>query len=163
MSVERPPGVSVSLDPDPVIEAYKKDIDRTLIRENLKLTHEERLLQLMKFQEFVEELHLDVVYGRSLENIARVVARRARRWPSRSSRRSSKSGVARKLDRGNSNQMSQFALSKNIRTSYSPSANTISTLLPVGVFTSGYSWDRWRWPTEPPPADTAMYCRPSTA
>lgn len=24
--------------PDPVIEVYKKDIDRTLIRENLKLT-----------------------------------------------------------------------------------------------------------------------------
>ena len=56
MSVERPPGVSVSLDPDPVIEAYKKDIDRTLIRENLKRTPEERLLQLMKLQEFAEEL-----------------------------------------------------------------------------------------------------------
>ena len=25
-------------EPDPVVEAYKKDIDRTLIRENLKLT-----------------------------------------------------------------------------------------------------------------------------
>jgi len=49
-------GVDVSLDPDPVIEAYKKDIDRTLIRENLKLTPEERLLQLMKLQEFAEEL-----------------------------------------------------------------------------------------------------------
>ena len=32
--------VDVSLDPDPVIEAYKKDVDRTLIRENLKLTPE---------------------------------------------------------------------------------------------------------------------------
>jgi hypothetical protein len=30
------------LEPDPVIEAYKKDIDRTLIRENLKLTPTER-------------------------------------------------------------------------------------------------------------------------
>ena len=40
--------VDVSLDPDPVIEAYKKDVDRTLIRENLKRTPEERLLQLMK-------------------------------------------------------------------------------------------------------------------
>jgi len=48
--------VDVSLDPDPVIEAYKKDIDRTLIRENLKLTPEQRLLQLMKLQEFAEEL-----------------------------------------------------------------------------------------------------------
>jgi len=50
--------VPVSLAPDPVIEAYKKDIDRTLIRENLKLTPEERLLQLMKLQEFAEELQL---------------------------------------------------------------------------------------------------------
>ena len=48
--------VDVSLDPDPVIEAYKKDIDRTLIRENLKRTPEERFVQLMKLQEFVEEL-----------------------------------------------------------------------------------------------------------
>ena len=49
-------GVDVSLDPDPVIEAYKKDIDRTLIRENLKLTPERRLLQLMKLQAFAAEL-----------------------------------------------------------------------------------------------------------
>ena len=48
--------VPVSLDPDPVIEAYKKDIDRTLIRENLKLTVEQRLLQLMRLQEFALEL-----------------------------------------------------------------------------------------------------------
>jgi hypothetical protein len=48
--------VEVSLAPDPVIEAYKKDIDRTLIRESLKLTPEQRLLQLMKLQEFAEEL-----------------------------------------------------------------------------------------------------------
>lgn len=48
--------VDVSLDPDPVIEAYKKDVDRTLIRENLKRTPEERLVQLMKLQEFAEEL-----------------------------------------------------------------------------------------------------------
>ena len=31
---------------DPVIEAYKKDVDRTLIREMLKLTPEQRLLNL---------------------------------------------------------------------------------------------------------------------
>ena len=48
--------VDVSLDPDPVIEAYKKDIDRTLIRENLKLTPEQRLIQLMTLQEFADEL-----------------------------------------------------------------------------------------------------------
>lgn len=44
------------LEPDPVIEAYKKDIDRTLIRENLKLTPEQRLEELMRLQEFAEEL-----------------------------------------------------------------------------------------------------------
>jgi hypothetical protein len=32
--------------PDPVIEALKKDVDRTLLRENLALTPEERLLKL---------------------------------------------------------------------------------------------------------------------
>lgn len=45
-----------TLEPDPVIEAYKKDIDRTLIRENLKLTVSERLNNLMRLQEFAEEL-----------------------------------------------------------------------------------------------------------
>jgi hypothetical protein len=47
---------SMPLEPDPVIEAYKKDVDRTLIRENLKLSVEQRLRQLMKFQEFIEEV-----------------------------------------------------------------------------------------------------------
>jgi hypothetical protein len=42
--------------PDAVIERYKRDIDRTLIRENLKLTPEERLTQLMRLQEFAAEL-----------------------------------------------------------------------------------------------------------
>jgi len=41
---------------DPVIEAYKKDIDRTLIRENLRLTVDQRFQQLMKLQKFAEEL-----------------------------------------------------------------------------------------------------------
>jgi len=41
---------------DPVIEVYKKDVDRTLIRENLRLTVDERFQQLMKLQEFAEEL-----------------------------------------------------------------------------------------------------------
>lgn len=46
----------IFLEPDPVIEAYKKDVDRTLIRENLKLSHEERLIKLMKLQRLAEEL-----------------------------------------------------------------------------------------------------------
>jgi hypothetical protein len=46
----------VSPAPDPVIEAYKKDIDRTLLRENLKLTPEERLLKLQSFVRFLSEV-----------------------------------------------------------------------------------------------------------
>ena len=46
----------VRLDPDPVIEAYKKDIDRTLLRENLKLTPEERLRKLQDFISFTAAL-----------------------------------------------------------------------------------------------------------
>ena len=43
-------------DLDPVIEAYKKDIDVTLIHENLRLTVDERFQQLMKLQQFAEDL-----------------------------------------------------------------------------------------------------------
>jgi hypothetical protein len=41
---------------DPVIEVYKKHIDRTLIRENLRLTVDQRFQQLMKLQRFAEQL-----------------------------------------------------------------------------------------------------------
>jgi hypothetical protein len=44
------------LPPDPVIEYYKKDLDMTLIRENLKRTPEERVRKLMELQRFAEEL-----------------------------------------------------------------------------------------------------------
>ncbi len=44
------------LRPDPVIEAYKQHVDRTLLRENLKLTVEQRFLKHMEFQRFAEEL-----------------------------------------------------------------------------------------------------------
>jgi len=43
-------------DIDPVVEAYKKGIDRTLIRENLKLTPEERLRNAMALARFADEL-----------------------------------------------------------------------------------------------------------
>jgi hypothetical protein len=43
-------------EPDPVIEAYKKDVDRTLIRENLRLSVEQRFEKLMRLQQFAEEL-----------------------------------------------------------------------------------------------------------
>jgi hypothetical protein len=41
---------------DPVIEAYKKHVDRTLIRQNLRLTVDQRFRQLMELQRFAEEL-----------------------------------------------------------------------------------------------------------
>ncbi len=41
---------------DPVIEAYKRDVDRTLIRENLRLSIEQRFEKLMRLQEFAAEL-----------------------------------------------------------------------------------------------------------
>ncbi len=41
---------------DPVIEAYKKDVDVTLIDQRLKRSIEERLIDLMKMQEFAEEM-----------------------------------------------------------------------------------------------------------
>lgn len=43
-------------EPDAVIEAYKKDVDRTLIRENLKLTVEERFRKHMALANFAKEL-----------------------------------------------------------------------------------------------------------
>jgi hypothetical protein len=46
----------IRLDPDPVIEAYKRDVDRTLLRENLKLSVDERFRKLMALQRFAEEL-----------------------------------------------------------------------------------------------------------
>ena len=44
------------ITPQEIIEVYKKDIDRTLLRENLKLSAEERLLKLMQLQRFADEL-----------------------------------------------------------------------------------------------------------
>lgn len=48
---------------DPVVEAYKRDIDRTLLRENLKLTPDQRLRKLQALQRWAEELRRA---GRSL-------------------------------------------------------------------------------------------------
>ena len=46
----------IRLDPDPVIEAYKRDVDRTMLRENLKLSVDERFRKLIALQRFAEEL-----------------------------------------------------------------------------------------------------------
>ena len=44
------------VEPDPVVEVYKRDVDRTLLRRNLALSPEQRLVQLMELQRFAEEL-----------------------------------------------------------------------------------------------------------
>ncbi len=60
MSNKQPAAPSATTTPcagengDPVIDAYKKDIDRSLLRENLKLTPDERL---QKLEDFVHFLH----------------------------------------------------------------------------------------------------------
>jgi len=44
------------ISPDPVIEAYKKDLDLSLLIENQKLTVEQRFLKLMQMQRLAAEL-----------------------------------------------------------------------------------------------------------
>jgi hypothetical protein len=52
---------------DPVIEAYKKDVDRTLLRENLKLSVEERFQKFERFMEYVSELRQAGALGRGTD------------------------------------------------------------------------------------------------
>jgi hypothetical protein len=46
--------VPVSLEPDPVIDAYKPGIDVTLLDENLKLTPDERIRKLQQFVDLLD-------------------------------------------------------------------------------------------------------------
>jgi hypothetical protein len=41
---------------DPVVEAFRADVDVTLLERNLRLSVEERFLQLMELQRFAAEL-----------------------------------------------------------------------------------------------------------
>lgn len=52
---------------DPVIEAYKKDIDRASIRENLRRSVEERIRNLQNLQRFSAELRRA---GRKLRSLS---------------------------------------------------------------------------------------------
>jgi len=47
--------LSVHREVDPVIEAYKKDVDRALLRSALKLTPEQRIRELIKLQQLAIE------------------------------------------------------------------------------------------------------------
>jgi hypothetical protein len=53
------------LTPDPVVEALKKDVDRTLLRENLRLTPEQRLLKLQAALDGLDELRSAFVQTRT--------------------------------------------------------------------------------------------------
>jgi hypothetical protein len=44
------------IEPDPVIEAYKKDVDRTLLRENLRRTPEERCKNFLRMYHLAEQM-----------------------------------------------------------------------------------------------------------
>lgn len=41
---------------DPVVEAYKRDVDRSLLQDNLRKTVDQRLRSLVELQEFGQEL-----------------------------------------------------------------------------------------------------------
>ena len=43
-------------EPDPVTELYKRDVDRTLLRENLRLTPQQRIEKLISFMRSLERL-----------------------------------------------------------------------------------------------------------
>jgi hypothetical protein len=55
-AVAWPDDLTPADDRDPVIEVYKKDVDRTLLRENLKLTVEERFHKFERFWQYAQEL-----------------------------------------------------------------------------------------------------------
>ena len=51
------PGIKLKLEGDLANVSFcKQDIDRTLLRENLKLSHAERLLNLMQLQRLAQVL-----------------------------------------------------------------------------------------------------------
>ena len=50
------PGSQDDLEPDPVIEFYKRDVDRTLIREQLRRSVDERARNMIAALRFIEAL-----------------------------------------------------------------------------------------------------------
>jgi hypothetical protein len=62
--------LKAGIEPDPVIEAYKKDVDRTLIRENLRRTLDERLDNLQALYDFAQEVRRAGAEARRKEQAA---------------------------------------------------------------------------------------------
>lgn len=56
---------------DEIIGLYLRDIDRTILRHNLTLSVEERFIQLMKLQEFADELRTGMKNMETKETISR--------------------------------------------------------------------------------------------
>jgi hypothetical protein len=50
------PDPDLPLPPDLVVELYKQGVDRTLLRQNLRRSVDERILNLMDLQRLAEEL-----------------------------------------------------------------------------------------------------------
>lgn len=53
----------ISLDPEPAIEAYKDGIDRTLLRENLKLTTDQRVRKMLSALRLAEAVRASRAQG----------------------------------------------------------------------------------------------------
>ena len=49
------PPDELPFEPDPVVEAYKRHIDRTLLRQNLRRSVEQRMANLVELQRLAEE------------------------------------------------------------------------------------------------------------
>jgi hypothetical protein len=60
-NVSHPPSVVSEKRPrssiDDIIDLYKKDVDRSLLRANLKLSVTDRILKFQEFGRFATELH----------------------------------------------------------------------------------------------------------
>ncbi len=57
-------GVATAPAPDPVIERYKQDVDRTLLRENLKKTPDQRIREMVDLLAFGDEVQRAVRVAR---------------------------------------------------------------------------------------------------
>ncbi|MGH9440939.1 MAG: hypothetical protein ACRD16_01555 [Thermoanaerobaculia bacterium] len=64
---------------DEIIDLYKKDVDRTLLRENLRLTPDERLRKMISVLAFVEEVKRAAGRPKDFESIAEFEALREER------------------------------------------------------------------------------------
>jgi hypothetical protein len=69
---ERDPSSDFLTGMDPVVEAYKKDVDRTLLRYNLRLTVEERFEQFESFMRYYAGRHDEVGDRMTLEQLVEV-------------------------------------------------------------------------------------------